>query len=132
MVLLPGALMTPRHMVDAGVLIAVQSRNLALDVTLPNLHALADDNQEALQVLETQLLAPARERYDAVWLGGISRGGHLALSYLASGAGPVSGVCLLAPYPGSRITSNSIERAGGLSLWQPTSCLLYTSPSPRD
>ncbi|MEO8544721.1 MAG: hypothetical protein ABJA49_05545 [Betaproteobacteria bacterium] len=121
MVLLPGALMTPQQMVDAGVFTAVLSRKLALDVTLPNLHALAGDNHDALQELETQLLAPARDQYDEVWLGGISRGGHLALSCLAGGPGGVSGVCLLAPYPGSRITSNCINRAGGLSDWQPTS-----------
>lgn len=120
MVLLPGALMTPQQMVDAGVFAAVQSRKLALDVTLPDLHALGVDNRHALQLLETQLLAPARAQYDAVWLGGISRGGHLALSCLAAGAGHLSGVCLLAPYPGSRITSNSVERAGGLNNWQPT------------
>ncbi len=121
LVLLPGALMTPQQMVDAGVLAAVFSRKLALDVTLPDLHALACDNLETLQELETQLLAPAREQYDDVWLGGISRGGHLALSYLAADSGPVSGMCLLAPYAGSRITSNHIERAGGLTIWQPTS-----------
>ena len=121
MVLLPGALMTPQQMVDAGVFRAVQSRQLALDVTLSDLHALAGDNRDALQLLESQLLAPARGQYDEVWLGGISRGGHFALSYLAAGSGHVSGVCLLAPYPGSRITSNSIERSGGLSIWQPTS-----------
>ena len=121
MVLLPGALMTPRQMVDAGVFTAVLSRKLALDVTLPDLHALAGDNLDALQVLEQQLLVPARDRYDEVWLGGISRGGHLALSYLSTESGPVSGVCLLAPYPGSRITRNCIGRAGGLEVWQPTS-----------
>ena len=84
MVLLPGALMTPQQMVDAGVFTAVSSRRLALDVTLPDLHAQTGDNRDALQDLETQLLAPAREQYDEVWLGGISRGGHLALSCLAA------------------------------------------------
>ena len=121
LVLLPGALMTPQQMVDAGVFTAVSSRRLALDVTLPDLHAQTGDNRDALQDLETQLLAPAREQYDEVWLGGISRGGHLALSCLAAGSGHVSGVCLLAPYAGSRITSNIIERSGGLKIWQPTS-----------
>ncbi len=121
MVLLPGALMTPQQMVDAGIFAAVSSRKLALDVTLPDLHAQGGDNRDALQELETQLLAPARQQYDEVWLGGISRGGHLALSYLSAGSGPVRGLCLLAPYAGSRITSNSIERAGGLKSWQPTS-----------
>ncbi len=119
--LLPGALMTPQQMVDAGIFTAVLSRKLALDVSLPDLHALPGDNQDALRVLESQMLAPARAQYDDVWLGGISRGGHLALSCLAAGSGVVSGLCLLAPYAGSRITSNRIERSGGLKNWQPTS-----------
>ena len=48
MVLLPGALMTPKHMAEAGVLTAVQSRHLALDVTLPDLHALAGEDRKSV------------------------------------------------------------------------------------
>jgi hypothetical protein len=67
---------------------------------------------------ERDWLAPARN-VPRVWLGGISRGGQLALSCWAGQVGAVDGLCLLAPYPGRRITTNAIERAGGLARWQP-------------
>lgn len=44
----------------------------------------------------------------------------LALCHNADTPGAVDGLCLLAPYPGSRLTTNAITRAGGLSVWQAT------------
>lgn len=120
MVLLPGALMTPQHLVDAGLFRAVQQRALALDLMALDLHALESCNRAALTTLETEVLAPARAQYRRVWLGGISRGGQLALSYLAEQTGQVHGLCLLAPYPGSRLTTNAVQRAGGVDAWEPT------------
>lgn len=120
LVMLPGALMTPQHMADAGLFDAVQARDLALDLVAVDLQALQACNREALQTLDRAVLAPARSRYRRVWLGGISRGGQLALSYLAEGMGAVQGLCLLAPYPGSRLTLNAVQRAGGLAAWQAT------------
>lgn len=119
MVLLPGALMTPQHMVQAGLFAEVQHRRLALDLIAPNLHAEGADNEDALRTLEQDWLAPARAQYQRVWLGGISRGGQVALSCLAGRVGRADGLCLLAPYPGSRITTNAIRTAGGLDAWQP-------------
>ena len=119
MVLLPGALMTPQHIVDAGLFQAVEQRGLALDLMALDLHAHDRGEGAALQALEQQVVAPARAQYRNVWLGGISRGGQLALSYLAEGSGRLDGMCLLAPYPGSRLTTNAIARAGGLQAWQP-------------
>ena len=120
MVWLPGALMTPQHMVDAGLFDVVRRRGLDLDLMALDLHALGASHHEALQVLANEVLAPARAEYQRVWLGGISRGGQLALSHLVEQADTVDGVCLLAPYPGSRITTNAIARAGGLDVWQPS------------
>ncbi len=120
MVVLPGALMTPQQMVQAGLFEAVQQRRLALDMIALDLHALEGCNRTALETLEVEVLAPARAKYQQVWLTGISRGGLLALSCLAEQAGHVDGMCLLAPYPGSRLTINAIRRAGGLDEWQPT------------
>lgn len=120
MVFLPGALMTPQHMVDAGLFSAVRERGLNLDLLAVNLHALGDSNCEALRVLAEDVVAPARAQYEQVWLTGISRGGQLTLSYLAEHAAPVDGVCLLAPYPGNRLTINHIRRAGGLDVWEPS------------
>jgi pimeloyl-ACP methyl ester carboxylesterase len=118
LIMLPGALMTPQHMVAAGLLAEVQRRALALDVIAPDLHAEGADNRLALRALEADWLAPARARYRRVWLGGISRGGQLALSCLAGRQGEMHGLCLLAPYAGGRITTNAIRRAGGLAAWQ--------------
>jgi len=120
MVLLPGALMTPQHIADAGLFDAVEQRGLALDLMALDLHAHDSGDTAALQALEQQVLAPARTQYKNVWLGGISRGGQLALSYLAERTGRLDGMCLLAPYPGSRLTTNAIGRAGGLQAWQPS------------
>lgn len=120
LVLLPGALMTPQHMVQAGLFAAVQERGLALDLMTPDLHAQGVCNSAALDQLQTEILAPARHRYQQVWLGGISRGGQLALSWLAEMDCRVDGMCLLAPYAGSRLTTNAIRRAGGVDGWQPT------------
>jgi pimeloyl-ACP methyl ester carboxylesterase len=119
MVWLPGALMTPSHMEAAGLFEAVRRRGLALDLLALNLHALEACNREALGTLSERLIAE-RQHYARVWLGGISRGGHLALSFLAEHAGLLNGLCLLAPYPGSRLTTNAIQRAGGLQAWQAT------------
>ena len=120
MVLLPGALMTPQHMVDAGMFDAVRERSLNLDLLAVDLHALGGSHCGALQVLADEIVAPARAEYEAIWLTGISRGGQLALSCLAEQSTAVDGVCLLAPYPGSRLSINAIARAGGLSAWQPS------------
>ncbi|MEZ5703631.1 MAG: hypothetical protein R3E42_19245 [Burkholderiaceae bacterium] len=120
MVLLPGALMRPEHMVDAGMFQAVRERGLALDLMAVNLHALSGCNREALVCLRDEVVEPARKRYQKVWLTGISRGGQLVLSSLAEHAVDVDGVCLLAPYPGSRLTTNRIRQAGGLEVWAPS------------
>ena len=120
MVVLPGALMTPLQMVDAGLFEAVRNRGLALDLVAPDLHADIDDDSAALQCLENLWLAPARAEYEKVWLGGISRGGQLALAYQAARVGAVDGLCLISPYAGSRLCTNAIGRVGGLDAWKPS------------
>lgn len=117
LLMLPGALMTPQHMVQGGLFDALERRRLSLDLMAPDLHAEGADNRLALQTLERDWLAPVRARYRKVWLGGISRGGQLALSCWAGRVGAVDGLCLLAPYAGGRLTTNAIVRAGGLAHW---------------
>lgn len=118
LVLLPGAYMTAADFVTAGFFAAVTRRHLALDLKIVDLDLAAISSGEALPALQTQILAPARQRYATVWLGGISLGGLLALCHHADTPGAVDGLCLLAAYPGSRLTTNVIARAGGLDAWQ--------------
>lgn len=117
-VLLPGAYMTAADYAQAGFFAAVARRRLALDILAVDLDLAAISDGSALPALQAEILAPARQRYARIWLGGISLGGLLALSHAADMAGGIDGLCLLAPYPGSRLTTNAIARAGGLDAWR--------------
>lgn len=119
LVLLPGAYMTAADFTTAGFFDAIACRRLALDLVAVDLDLEAISSGTALPALQAQILAPARQQgYNQVWLGGISLGGLLALCHNADTPGAVDGLCLLAPYPGSRLTTNAIARAGGLGVWQ--------------
>lgn len=115
-VLLPGAYMTPQHFVDAGFPEALAGR---ADLALPALDLAAITGGSALETLADQVIAPARAAgYERIWLGGISLGGFMALAYAAEHAATIDGLCLFAPYPGSRITTGAIAAAGGLAAWK--------------
>lgn len=118
LVLLPGAYMTPQHFADNGFFTAVDGRGLALDLAAVNLELDEISTGDALPAIQREIIEPARAHYRQVWLGGISLGGLLSLCHAADYPGAVDGLCLIAPYPGSRLTTNAIARAGGLDVWQ--------------
>ena len=122
LILLAGAYMQAADFVDAGFFAAVTRRRLSLDLQVVGLDLAAISSGEALPALQAQVLAPAREKDGCrdLWLGGISLGGLLALCQCADHPGSVDGLCLLAPYPGSRLTTRAIEAAGGLDRWRPS------------
>ena len=55
----------------------------------------------------------------SVWLAGVSLGGFVALAFAERFPGEVDGICLIAPYLGTRIVTREIDEAGGLARWQP-------------
>ena len=118
LVLLPGAYMTAADFAENGFTDAVDRRGLALDLCAVDLDLAAISAGQALPAVARQILAPAHADYHRVWLGGISLGGLLALCQKADHPESVDGLCLLAPYPGSRLTASAIDRAGGLDRWQ--------------
>lgn len=120
LVLLPGACMTPRHFIDAGFAAARDEQGATIDLAIAGLDLANITDGSALPALRDEILRPARRDYRRLWLGGISLGGFLALLYAARHPGEVDGLCLFAPYPGSRITTGAIAAAGGLAAWQPT------------
>lgn len=124
LVLLPGAYMRAADFADAGFFAAVERRRLALDLTAVDVAPEAISAGSANAALVDGVLAPARAAYRRVWLAGISLGGLLALALAADHPAAVDGLCLLAPYPGSRLTMNAIAAAGGLAAWQPSAAQL--------
>lgn len=119
LVLLPGAYARAEDFVAAGFWAAVERRGLALDLLAVDLEPGAMANAEVLPALIGEILLPARRQgYADLQLGGVSLGAWLALCLNADTPGMVDGLCLLAPYPGSRLTTRAIEQAGGLAQWQ--------------
>jgi len=143
-VLLPGAFQQLSDFVRAGFGEALRARDptAELILTAPRLAHVAD--RDWLRRLHDEVLVPARARSGTLWLGGVSLGGFMALRYAAQYLEGFDGLCLLAPYLGSRIVAAEIAahadrdraRAGALEdddderlIWQ-YACVLSTAP-PR-
>ncbi|MBK8241052.1 MAG: alpha/beta hydrolase [Deltaproteobacteria bacterium] len=75
--------------------------------------------------LHEDVLAPARGRYEHIWLLGISMGGIGALLTAEKYPDDVDGLLLIAPYLGRRRTIEAVMRAGGLAKWQPPADLAW-------
>lgn len=118
-VVLPGRADDLDDLQASGIASAVQRAWPDADVVLAELtldYFLAD---RAIPRLHREVVAPARERYEAVWLVGASLGGMGALLYDRAHPGMADGLVLLAPYLGDRALHDEIRAAGGLARWQP-------------
>jgi alpha-beta hydrolase superfamily lysophospholipase len=128
MVWLPGAYHGARDFVAWGFPEAARTRGTALDLLFVDLELAHVGDRSALQKLRNDVMLPAHAAGVSLWLGGISLGGLIALSYAASYPdeldglcllAPYLGLCLLAPYLGNRMLTGEIARAPGLAAWQP-------------
>jgi pimeloyl-ACP methyl ester carboxylesterase len=119
MVWLPGAYHAAEDFVAAGFAEAVHTRQASLDLTFVDLELAHVGDRSALRRLRSDIVLPARAAGISIWLGGISLGGLVALDYAASYPDELAGLCLLAPYLGSRILTAEIVQASGLAAWQP-------------
>jgi pimeloyl-ACP methyl ester carboxylesterase len=118
-ILMPGAFQFPEQFVEAGFDAAVRARCPQWDliVTAPQLAHLTDRGW--ITTLHDEIVAPARRRDAAsLWLGGVSLGAFMALRFAAQYPDTIDGLCLLAPYLGSRLIANEIQAAGGIAHWQ--------------
>ncbi len=124
--LLPGALQQPEAFVQDGFVRAVRERRLPLDLALPDLGlqyiGQAADGTAVLRLHDYLARALPEGGYDEVWLGGVSIGAFIALAYAARYPAMISRLCLLAPYPGSRLLTGRIVAAGGLHAWSEARC----------
>jgi pimeloyl-ACP methyl ester carboxylesterase len=116
---LPGANNGSKDFLAAGFATAVAKRGLPITLTFvdPALQHVQD--RESLRALRGEFVLPARERGEAVWLGGISLGALFALDFAAHHGEDLAGLCLLAPYLGNRMLLAEIRAAGGPAGWDP-------------
>src|SRR6185312_15021844 len=69
--------------------------------------------------LREDVIGPARQRYDRIWLLGISIGGTGSLLYASRYPEDLAGVILFAPYLGEDAVIDEVAAAGSLAHWQP-------------
>jgi len=118
--LLPGAYQEPEDFRREGFADAVRARRLPIDLEFiaPDLAHVLD--RRALDALHREVVVPARAAgCRSVWLGGVSLGGFIALAYAERRPESLDGLCLLAPYLGSRRVTGEVARAGGVRMWRP-------------
>lgn len=76
-------------------------------------------NRTVVDRLREDVIAPARRRYDRVWLVGISIGGTGALLYAGQHPEDVNGLVTFAPYLGEDPVIREVSAAGGIRGWRP-------------
>ncbi|TDR77795.1 alpha/beta hydrolase [Paludibacterium purpuratum] len=118
LVLLPPAKARLEDLIEQGFVAAVRARQLPLDIALAEVGYQQVMAQSVASDLRRQLIAPAKALgYTGIWLAGISLGGFNALDYAASHADDLTGIKLIAPYPGTADILNELAAAGGPEAW---------------
>ena len=118
-VMLPGAYGTPGDFLRAGFVAAVRERQLDIDLACAPLDLRHVADRTLFTRLHQELLAPARAQGQTLWLGGISFGAFLALSFAERHPGELHGLCVLAPYLGTHLITREIARAREVGAWDP-------------
>ena len=117
--LLPPAYAHPEDFLREGFAEAVRARVLDVDLVPVALRLRSVSDRSVLTQL-ARLIAAARSAGCAqVWLAGISLGAYIALLCAEQEPRAVDGLCLFAPYLGSHIVTQEVERAGGVAAWEP-------------
>jgi pimeloyl-ACP methyl ester carboxylesterase len=119
-VLLPGAKERGDGFARAGFHDAIRERGLAIDLEYCELEFDHVTDRSMLDRLRSGPIATARaDGYEVVWLAGVSLGAFMALGFAEQYPTDLNGVCLIAPYLGTRIITREIGLAGGVAGWAP-------------
>jgi len=119
MVLLPGYGDSPARFEQQGIIDIVRQVAPTFDIIVADAHFAYYRNQSVVDRLHADLLGPSQNRYQRVWMVGISIGGAGAASYAMEHPDVVERVILLAPYMGSKELTTEVTAAGGLAQWEP-------------
>jgi pimeloyl-ACP methyl ester carboxylesterase len=119
LLMLPAAYTGPGDFVREGFAAAVRGRCIELDLVFADPELAHVGDHSIIDRLHQELILPARACGCALWLGGISLGGFIALRCAAQFPQDIAGLCLFAPYLGSHLMTGEIARAHGAHLWEP-------------
>jgi pimeloyl-ACP methyl ester carboxylesterase len=118
-VMLPGAGDRVGDFDEHGFIAAMRDSGMNVDMLEVDAHWGYYKSRTLLDRMEQDVLAPNRDKYEEIWLVGISLGGFGAVLTARAYPDDIDGIILLAPYLGPRRTVVAINQAGGLERWQP-------------
>lgn len=119
LLMLPGAKNTPQQLVDNGFISALRERQQGVDVLALDAHADSYLNRAEIEdQLHDTLDAAHAHGYNRIWLLGISLGGTGAMICAMQRTAEIEGMCLLAPFLGTRGLIAEVVAAGGLNRWR--------------
>lgn len=118
-VLLPAARQRLEDFIDAGFDRALHALGAGFELILVDPEQAHLGDRSWMSQMHAQILLPERRAGRPLWLGGISLGAFMALRYAAAAPQPIDGLCLIAPYLGSRIVAADIARYADLRSWTP-------------
>ena len=119
-IVLPGREDDLGDLAKSGIAQAIQSAWPQADVLLAGATLGYYADGRLAEHLQDEVILPARARgYREIWLCGASMGGMGTLLYELSYPREVTGLVLLAPYPGDPKLVDEIAAAGGPARWDP-------------
>ena len=118
-VLLPPARQGPEDFIEAGFSRALHACGAGFELVLVDPEQAHLNDRSWMSRLHDELVLPVRAAGRPLWLGGISLGAFMALRFAASAPQPMGGLCLIAPYLGSRIVAADIARHADMRAWTP-------------
>lgn len=119
MVLLPGIGDQAADYARHGLVATARSFELDADLLAVDAHYAYYARDEIVWRLYEEIIRPAREHYDEVWLVGVSLGGLGAIMTAQQHPEAVDGLVLLAPYLGPSHMQRTIVAEGGMRAWEP-------------
>jgi pimeloyl-ACP methyl ester carboxylesterase len=117
-VLLPGRRDSPADFRKADFPELAARAGAAVDMVAVDAHMGYYFRRTIVDRLHEDVIAPARKKYDRIWLVGVSVGGTGSLLYAAQHPENVDGILLLAPFLGEEEMIREVEAAGGLRGWK--------------
>lgn len=131
-VMLPGMGDGPSYYESHGLVAMVQQANPKFDVICADAHFGYYRTESIVERLHLDVIQPVADRYEHIWLVGISLGGLGCVAYADDHPERVDGVILMAPYMGSDEILDEVRTAGGPRTWtRPTDTEATTSSETR-